>query len=123
MKVVLIPNPTDLKVIVDPGSYVPEKTGFIIPGMWAPWPEAQEKGFVEIDVAGDTLRALLVEITKQYKQAGVDYDPICPNKGDIKFDFDVLVNGKQYAVQSHGLDASLKTGDVVEVNEATIGFC
>jgi hypothetical protein len=65
MKVAIIPGPTDLKVVIDPGDDVNFKPGLLIPGIYDDWPEARENGFMEMDVNGDTLRALLVEISKE----------------------------------------------------------
>ena len=46
MRMVVIPNSTDLKVLVNPDGKLDEKAaGFYVPGLYEPWPEAKEKGF------------------------------------------------------------------------------
>ena len=38
-----------------------------------------------------------------------------PQTNDLDFDYDVLVNGKNYLALPHGLDARLADGDEVRV--------
>jgi len=124
MKVAIIPHTEQLKIIVNhKGEMAPETYSSALPALYAPWPDAREKGFIEIEVEGQTLRALLAELGHRYKQVNVDFEPICPITDDLKFDYDVFVNGKNYVVLSHGLDAKLSDGDEVKVMEDTIGHC
>jgi molybdopterin converting factor small subunit len=94
-----------------------------LPALFTPWPDAREKGFAEIEVKGDTLRALLAEVGSCYKQAGVDFEPICPITKDIKLDYDVFVNGQNYVLLNHGLESKLKDGDEVKIQSDTLGHC
>jgi hypothetical protein len=41
--------------------------------------------------------------------------PINPKTDDLDFDYDVLVNGKNYVSLAGGLDARLKDNDIVKV--------
>ena len=86
-----------------------------MPWLYAPWPQAREKGIIEIEIAGDTLRALLAELSGQYQQADIDFQPINPTTNDLDFDYDVSVNGKNYVALAGGLDAKLKDNDSVRV--------
>ena len=45
-----------------------------------------------MEIAGETLRALLVEISNRLNQSGVDLGPICSRTNDIKPAYDVFVN-------------------------------
>jgi molybdopterin converting factor small subunit len=124
MRVVIMPGLSELKIIVNHNGEVdPEPYSSTLPALYKPWPEAREKGFIEIEVEGQTLRALLAEVGYRYKQVSVDFEPICPITNDLKFDYDVFVNGQNYVVLSHGLDAKLNDGDEVKVTEDTIGHC
>jgi len=124
VKAVIMPGFSELKIIVNHKDEMsPETNPSALPALYAPWPEAREKGFIEIEVEGQTLRALLAELGHRYKQVNVDFEPICPITDDLKFDYDVFVNGKNYVVLSHGLDAKLSDGDEVKVIEDTIGHC
>jgi molybdopterin converting factor small subunit len=87
----------------------------VMPWLYAPWPEAQQKGVIEMAVAGETLKALLTELSHRYQQANVDFQPINPATNDLDFDYDVFINGKSYVVLAEGLDAKLKDGDTVKV--------
>ena len=101
MKVAIVPHLDYLRVIVDSNSKVtPEVSPSVISSMYAPWPDAQAKGFAEIDIEGETLRALLAEVGNRYKQANVDFEPICPITNDLKLDYDVFVNGKKVTAPS-----------------------
>ena len=124
MKVTIVPRLEYLTAIVDShGQVTPENTASTISTLYAPWPDAQEKGFAEIDVEGDTLRALLTEIGNRYRQANVDLEPICPITNDVKTDYDVLVNGKIFVLLSNGLESKLKDGDEVKILADTLGHC
>ena len=117
MKAVVIPGFSELKVIVNPTGEVTREgmLNIIMPWLYAPWPEAQEKGLVEIEVAGDTLRDLLMELSAQYRKANVDFEPINPKTNDVDFDYDVFVNGKDYADLPRSLDIKLEADDEVKV--------
>lgn len=124
MRVAIVPNFEQLKVVVNPDSkLIPEVGSSSLSTLYAPWPDAREIGFAEIDLEGDTLRALLAEIGTRYKQAGVDFEPICPITSNLKSDFDVFINGKNYVLLTHGLEAKLKDGDEVKIQEDTLGHC
>jgi molybdopterin converting factor small subunit len=124
MKIAIIPHAVELKIIINHNDEVaPEVYSSALPALYAPWPSAREKGFIEIEVEGQTLRALLAELGRRYKQVNVDFEPICPITDDLKFEYDVFVNGKNYVALSHGLDAKLNDGDEVKVMEDTIGHC
>jgi len=124
MRVAIVPNFEQLRVLVNYDGQVASGTPVSsLPAMFAPWPDAREKGFAEIDVEGDTLRALLAEVGSRYKQAGVDFEPICPITSDVKLDYDVFVNGQNYVLLNHGLEARLKDGDEVKIQSDTLGHC
>lgn len=124
MKAAIIPHGEQLKIIVNPnGEGAIETSASGLPALYKPWPEAREKGFAEIEVEGQTLRALLAEVGHRYEQVDVDFKPICPITNDLKLDYDVFVNGKNYVTLSSGLDAKLSDGDEVKVTEDTLGHC
>jgi molybdopterin converting factor small subunit len=124
MRVAIVPHFEQLRVLVNPdGKVAPEVSLSSLPALYAPWPDAREKGFAEINVEGDTLRALLAEVGSRYKQANVDFEPICPKTNDIKLDYDVFVNGKNYVLLTHGLELKLKDGDEVKILSDTLGHC
>jgi len=124
MRVVVIPHFEQLKIMINPDGEMSRQTSLsTLPGLYAPWPEAREKGFIEMEVEGETLRVLLTELSEQYKQAKADFEPICPITHDLKLDYDVLVNDKHYVSLPHGLDAKLRDGDEVMVQEETLGHC
>jgi molybdopterin converting factor small subunit len=117
MRVVIMPGFSELIIVVNPTREVTREgmLTIVMPWLYAPWPKAQEKGIIEMDVNGNTLRALLVELTARYKEANVDFQPINPTTNDLDFDYDVLVNGKNYITSADGLDAKLKDDDTVIV--------
>jgi molybdopterin converting factor small subunit len=124
MKIAIVPHFEQLRVLVNrSGQVTPGTSPSSLPALYAPWPDAQEKGFVEIDVEGDTLRALLAEVGSRYKQAGVDFEPICPITSDLKLDYDVFVNGRNYVLLNHGLESKLEDGDEVKITGDTLGHC
>jgi len=125
MRVAIVPHFEQLRVLVNPdGKVSPEvRSSSYLPGLYAPWPDAQSKGFVEIDVEGDTLRALLTEIGARYQQAKVDFEPICPITNEVNTDFDVFVNGKNFVLLAHGLESKLRDGDEVKIASDTLGHC
>jgi molybdopterin converting factor small subunit len=125
MRIAIVPQFEQLMVLVNPdGEVSPEvRSSSYLPGLYAPWPDARSKGFAEIDVEGDTLRALLTEVGARYKQANVDFEPICPITHDLNSDFDVFVNGQNFILMAHGLESKLSDGDEVKIISDTIGHC
>ena len=124
MRVAIVPHFEQLRVLVNyDGKVTLEARSPSLPALYAPWPDAREKGFTEINVKGDTLRVLLTEVGALYKQANVDFEPICPITNDLKLDFDVFVNGKNCVLLTHGLDAKLRDGDEVKILADTVGHC
>lgn len=117
MKVVIMPGFSELMIVINPTGEVTREgmLSIIMPWFYAPWPGSQEKGMIEMTVPGDTLRALLTELSKRYRQANVDFEPINPGTNDLDFDYDVLVNSKNYVALDNGLDAKLKADDTVKV--------
>jgi molybdopterin converting factor small subunit len=117
MKIAIIPGCTELKIKVNPTGKVSREEGECkIPWLYAPWPEAEQKGVVEIETQGDSLRALLTEVSNRYKKANVDFDPFEAGTGEILSDYDVSVNGKSYVSLRGGLDTALKAGDEVIID-------
>ena len=117
MKAVIMPGFSELIIVVNPTQEVTREgmISIVMPWLYAPWPGAKESGIIKMEVEGDTLRALLTELSDQYKQANVDFEPINPRTNDLDFDYDVIVNGKNYVALANGLDAKLKDGDTVKV--------
>jgi molybdopterin converting factor small subunit len=117
VKVVIMPGFSELIIIVNPTREVTREgmLSIVMPWLYAPWPHAREKGIVETEIDGDTLRALLAELSAQYKAANVDFQPVNPTTNDLDFDYDVLVNGKKYEALAHGLDTRLKADDEVKL--------
>jgi molybdopterin converting factor small subunit len=117
MRVVIMPGFSELIIVANPTQKVTREgmLSIVMPWLYAPWPNAKEKGIIEMDVNGDTLRSLLVELTARYKEANVDFQPISPTTNDVDFDYDVLVNGKNYVALVDGLDTKLKDDDTIIV--------
>jgi len=117
MKAVIMPGFSELIIVVNPTHEVTREgmLSIVMPWLYAPWPNAKEKGIIEIEIAGDTLRALLAELTARYKEANVEFQPINSTTNDLDFDFDVLVNDKNYVSLAGGLNAKLKEDDTVKV--------
>ena len=117
MKAVIMPGFSELIIAVNPAGGVTQEgqVSIIMPWLYAPWPDAKEKGAIEVPVEGATLRALLNELSHRYKQANVDFELINPQTNDLDFDYDVLVNGRNYITLPHGLDTKLADGDEVRV--------
>ena len=117
MQIVIYPGFAELIIIVNPpfDFQLEEPPTVIMPSLYAPWLYAREKGSVELTIQGETLRDLLTDITKQFQQANTDFKPIDPKTNDIDFDYDVLVNGKNYVSLPLGLEAKLKDLDQVRI--------
>jgi len=60
MKAVIMPGFSELIIIVNPLVEVTREglLSIIMPWLYAPWPEARERGIVEMEVEGETVRAL-----------------------------------------------------------------
>lgn len=117
MNVSIMPGFSELIVRINPAEKVTREglLNIIMPWLYAPWPDAREKGVVELKVEGETTRALLTTLAEVYKQADVDFAPINPKTNELDEDYDVLVNDKNYVTIPHGLDAKLRDGDEVKV--------
>ena len=115
MKVAIIPGLTELRIKIGPRKKVTRQgqPHIVMPWMWAPWPEAQKAGVIETRVEGKTLRALLLELSKHYKEAKVDFEPVHPKTKDVDFDYDIFMNGQNYVGLPDGLDTTMKAGDEV----------
>jgi molybdopterin converting factor small subunit len=117
VKAVIMPGFSELIIVVNPTGEVTREgmLSIVMPWLYAPWPGTQEKGIIEMETDGGTLRALLRELSKQYRQANVDFELINPGTNDLDLDYDVLVNGKNYVALDGGLDARLKANDTVKI--------
>jgi len=117
MKAAIAPGFSELIITVNPAGGL-TRDGLLnlhMPWLFAPWPEVREKGVAEMDVKGETLRALLTTLTKAYKEAGVDLEPINPRTNDMDEDYDVFINDKNYITLSGRLDTKLEDGDRVKL--------
>ena len=117
MRVVIIPSLTELRIKVNPANKVTREglPYIVIPWMFAPWPEAKNKGVIEAEIEGSTLRVLLSELSVFYKKAGVDFEPINSKTNDVDSDYEILVNGKKYVGLPLGLETKLGNGNEVVV--------
>lgn len=117
MNVAIMPGFSELIVRINPVEKVTREglLNIIMPWLYAPWPDARGKGVIELEIEGETTRALLTTLTEAYRQADVDFVPINPKTNDLDEDYDVLVNDKNYVTIPHGLDAKLRDGDEVKV--------
>jgi len=117
MRIVIMPGFSELIIVVNPTREVTREgmLSIVMPWLYAPWPDAKEKGIIETEIEGGTLRALLTGLSARYRQANVDLELINPGTNDLDFDYDVLVNGKNYVALAGGLDAKLKADDTVKV--------
>jgi molybdopterin converting factor small subunit len=117
MKIVIMPGFSELIIVVNPTRQVTREgmLSIVMPWLYAPWLEAREKGIIEKEIEGETLRALLAWLSAQYRQANVELELIDPKTNDLDFDYDVLVNGKNYVSLAGSLDAKLKADDTVKV--------
>ncbi len=117
MKAVIMPGFSELIIVVNPTQEVTREgmLSIVMPWLYAPWPQARETGIIEMTTDGDTLRALLTGLTTRYREANVDFQPIDPTTNDLDFDYDVVVNGRNYITLANGLDTRLKDVDNVKV--------
>ena len=119
MRVAIIPRFTELRIVVNPGGELPWKPpSSIMPWMYAPWPDAQNKGAIEIEIEGSTLIELVTQVADKYKQANVNFNPVDPVTGDIDLDYEVILNDKDYEGLPDGLNTDLKDGDEVHIKMA-----
>lgn len=118
MKAVVMPGFSQLNIVVDPTREVTREglISVVMPWLYAPWPQASEKGIAETQVDGDSLRALLAGLANRYKAAKVDFQPLNPATNDLDFDYDVSVNGTSYLSLDGGLDTKLKSDDSVKID-------
>jgi hypothetical protein len=118
MKAVVMPGFSQLIVVIDPTREVTRQglISVVMPWLYAPWPEAKEKGISETQIEGATLRALLFGLAARYKAANVDFQPVNTVTGDLDFDYDVSVNGASYLSLDGGLDTKLQTDDTVKID-------
>ena len=117
MKAVIIPGFSELIIKVNPGKEV-TREGLLnatMPWEYAPWPEAREKGMTKLEITGETLQSLLIELGRQYERAGVDFKPFNEENDQLDFDYDVFVNKKNYLSLSAGVDTVLNPDDEVKV--------
>ncbi|MFC1928934.1 MoaD/ThiS family protein [Chloroflexota bacterium] len=115
----IVPRFTELLIVVNPTKELPWRPpSSIMPWMFAPWPEARCRGVIEIEVEGETLRALVTQVSERYGQAGIEFEPFSHGTNDIDWDFEVLVNGKRHEVLPRGLDTNLSDNDEVEIKLA-----
>ena len=98
MRVVIIPGLVELRIKVDPTKESDSEgiTLYCDALDVCSMARGEKKGVIEIEIKGETLRALLIELSDQYKQADVDFEPVNPKTNDVDFDYDVSVNGKNY---------------------------
>jgi molybdopterin converting factor small subunit len=117
MNIAIMPGFSELIVRINPAEKVTREglLNIIMPWLYAPWPDAREKGVIELKIEGETTRALLTTLAEVYKQADVDFAPINSKTNELDEDYDVLVNDKNYVTIPHGLDAKLRDGDEVKV--------
>jgi hypothetical protein len=61
MKIVMMPGFSELMIVVNPTREVTREgmLSIVMPWLYAPWPEAKEKGVIETEIEGETLRELL----------------------------------------------------------------
>jgi hypothetical protein len=117
MRAIIMPGFSELIIVVNPTRQLTREgePSIVMPWLYAPWPYAKETGIIEMTVDGDTLRALLAALTVRYQEAKVDFQPIDPTTNDLDFDYDVVVNGRNYIALAGGLDARLQDDDNVKV--------
>ena len=117
MRAAIAPGFSELIITVNPRGEV-SREGLLnlhMPWLFAPWPEAREKGLAELEVEGETIRALVTAVARVYKEAGVDFEPIDPRTNDMDEDYDVFINGKNYITVPGRLDTRLEDGDNVKL--------
>ena len=58
---------------------------------------------------------LLTGLSKQYREARVDFEPVNPKTKDIDFDYDIFLNGQNFVGLADGLDTPMKAGDEIVI--------
>jgi hypothetical protein len=117
MKIVVLPGFSELIVKVNPAKAV-TRDGLLnatMPWQYAPWPEAQKTGMVEVEFKGENLKDLLIEVGNRYESAGVDFKPFNNDLDQLDFDYDVFVNGKNYLMLSDNVNTKLNPDDEVKI--------
>jgi len=122
VKLVIMPGYAELIIKVDPPEEVTREglLNLMMPWLYGPWPEAKQTGIINTDVSGTTLKDLLIEITSRYRQAGIEFLPYDTNGNTVDFDYDVLVNGRDYISLPSGLDEVLAKGDEIRIKTVTV---
>ena len=117
MKAAIAPGFSELIITVNPAGELPREglLNLHMPWLFAPWPEVREKGVAEMDVEGESVRALLTTVAEAYKKAEVDLAPINPRTNDMDEDYDVFINDKNYITLPGRLDTKLEDGDRVKL--------
>ena len=117
MNIVVLPSATEIKIIVNPVVEITRegKPRYFMPWMYAPWPELQYKGTIQIEIESGTLRDLLLKLSELYKKAGVNFSPVDDVNSDVDFDYDVFVDDKNYVGLPGNLDYVLNTGEEVTI--------
>ena len=117
MRVAIILCLTELVIKVNPAGELTREgsSNIIMPWMYAPWPEAKEKGIIEIELEGETLRDLLAGLSDRYRLAKVDFEPVNLRTKELEFDYDVVLNGQNYADLPHGLETNMTKGDELRI--------
>jgi len=118
VKAVIMPGFSQLNIVINPTREVTREglISVVMPWLYAPWPQASEKGIAETQVEGETLRAMLIGLAASYKAAKVDFQPLHPETNDLDFDYDVSVNGASYLSLENGLDTKLQSDDSVKID-------
>lgn len=116
MRILIIPDPTELKIKIGTNGNVPEGR-FIafMPQLYAPWPYAQKTGSITLDIHGETVKDLLIELSNFYRDANVDFSPLKEYDNAIDGDYDVSVNNKDFSLLSKGINSRLTEGDQVVI--------
>jgi hypothetical protein len=118
VKAVVMPGFSQLIIVINPTREVTRQglISVVMPWLYAPWPEAKEKGISETQIEGETLRDLLTGLATRYGAANVDFQPVNPATCDLDFDYDVSVNGAGYLSLDGGLDTKLQIDDTVKID-------
>ena len=117
MQAIIMPGFSELIIKINPLQNVTREKLISVgmPWLYAPWPKAQTKGIIVINFKGSTLRDLLNTLAHKYQKASVDFVPINPKTNDVDFDYNVLVNDRNYAYMPEKLDLRLKEDDEVKI--------
>ena len=118
MKTIIMPSFWGLMIKINPteGADFQKTSSGSLPGLYAPWQESKQKGFIEAELTGDSLKAVLIELGNRYQEAGVDFIPMNRLKDEVDLEYNVVLNGKDYSALPGGLDTRLKQNDEVRVS-------